>query len=161
MNNEKIKDILNQCKIKYEEFFNDIKKIIFQSNNIKEFYEKLNNYHQQKNIKKEIRELLQKIINEYANQYKLKHIPIYISDKYKISKRGKFLFSSQPKAIIMFYLGAYHYNEINSLFVINFSSFIQSFFHEVAHYIDFKTRRFYIKHDEIFYKILDKIIIKI
>lgn len=150
------------------EFYKDLKKIIERSN------------------KKKAREELQKFANEVFDDYRLPHIPVYISDKYKIKIAGKFFVKEKHKikitsrfftkeikerrlitsfSIVVFYLlSPQYYNPqlVYDKIILNVLSpkeIIESLLHEIAHYIDYKRNRS-LSHSNTFYEIFKELIIK-
>ncbi|MEO0261155.1 MAG: SprT-like domain-containing protein [candidate division WOR-3 bacterium] len=115
-----------------DDFYKDLKKIV------------------EKSTKKKAREELQKLANEIFNEYKLLHIPVYLSDKYKIRVAGRFFvertkFTKRTRrmSIVVFYLKSEKYYPPYKLEKINLKVFplneiIDTLMHEIAHYIAFR-----------------------
>ena len=143
------KRLVAELRELYKEFASGVKEVIEEAENIRDFYVKLEEYHRETGLKRMLREKLQDVYRIIADEYKLPRIPIYISDKYKLKKKGLFFYSlkktrgivlKKAKGIVLFYLVAARYNDIRSMGVEPWIEFFSTFLHEVAHVVEYKEK---------------------
>jgi len=115
-------------------------------------------------LKKQVRDNLQDIYRTVAKKFKLKGIPIYLSDKYKIRLNGVTAFkrfTGTPQSITIFYQTATEFIKFDEkpdgkLRARDFESIIDTLIHEITHVLDLKQRKISI-HDLYFYNNMIKV----
>jgi len=103
-------------------------------------------------LKSKLRELFQDIYRAYAMRYGLIRIPVYIPDKYKITRTGAVVsVRGAPKSIVVYYLKSPYYVKRDDKLPVGFRTrtldeMLETLRHEIAHVLDLKRRGFS-RHD--------------
>ncbi|MEM5832462.1 MAG: hypothetical protein QXT38_04125 [Candidatus Aenigmatarchaeota archaeon] len=141
-------DLIEKHKIieKYYELKEIFDRILKESNNISEFYQNIEG--QEYQVKKsELRQVLQYLLNYLCDSERLWHIPVYISDKFKILKKGVLWHSAiktslqtgyhHRYSIVIFIIQMTHYdieNVKNVLYMQGLLEIFETLLHEFTHY---------------------------
>ena len=99
--------------------------------------------------RKTLREFFQKIANAVLSYYHIRHLPVYMSKKYKIKTLGLTHISdyyAKPKSIVLFPFISDVYIDYsdksclvgNMLTIRGFSSLMKTLIHELAHVVEVK-----------------------
>ncbi len=125
----------------YKTYQSHVSSIINKNPTLRQFYKLLEKL---KNEKSSVRSAMQEIANKFYSERRMRHYPVYLSDKYKIKKAGMaFKRGARPTGATLFYLRSFSYIKPDErvkerLFVRNADDLLRTLAHELEHLFDYE-----------------------